>query len=443
MFPQKFTKKTAFVVLAMVFFFALLFSYIPIVHTFFDHKLYMRFPGDGGTLFKGALASLVTFLILWYSAPAQGKGGTSLLYPILFVLNYVPEVILYVYAPGHRQGIFALFYALILLFLGQLDRWPKGRLPLGRLEDQQQARAQRILLALSAVGFLIFFLRYGFFVSPRLFLLGDVYAERRALLALATPVHAYLKNQLTRVIFPLLLLLSLDLKRYPSAAFAVVASLYLYLCTAVKTDLFVLVLVVFFYIIRRLKDQGLGFLGAMNLLAGLSILEYILRGSVHLYELILRRVVFVPAMLNRVYYLEFSGQPVGWGRAAQKAFLSTKGYPSIQTWMGEAILKEPGNNASVGIVSDAFLHGGYWALVLPFLLMIFFAWVLKRTQWPAAWFGVPMTFLYVMNSSFMGTLLLTHGLFAFFVAALLLSWNPQKKQKTAKNPEEPLPPHLI
>src|SRR5699024_3231724 len=147
------------------------------------------------------------------------------------------------------------------------------------------------------------------------------------------------------------------------SAFA--GAIYLYLVTAVKTDLLGILLILFFWLIRRIPFKSLILLGGLNAIALLSISQAALTGTASLYEFLLRRVLFVPAMLNRIYLITFEHRPLYWDPEKLNELLEGTGLPSVQRYIGEVVLQTRGVNASSGILTDAMINGGYAALLLP------------------------------------------------------------------------------
>lgn len=411
--------KPLYILLASVFFMLMLFSYIPVVFAHFHLKQYMRFPGGGGTLAKAALVLVVTGVLL-LAKRAQLPELTELLWTVFFSVSFVPESILFIYSKGYEYVGYPLFYALFLLILGRFSAWQTDQ-----TEPQEALRPPLFyrnrlsaLLVISLAGLVVFFISYGLRVDPALLLMGDVYGARDTFLATATPLQGYLKGPLLRVFLPLLLLTALEEKNYLAACFAFCGAVYLYLLTAVKTDLFGIILILFFWLIRKVPFKSLILLTGLNLTAALSIGQYLMTGSVSWYEFLLRRILFVPAMLNRVYLLTFQDYPLGWRAENIDRLLHGTGLPSVQRYVGEVVLQTKGVNASTGILTDAFIKGGYAALILPFSVLLLFAALLHYGRYPVAYSGIPVLFVFILNSSFLGPLLLTHGMAAFFLAAL-------------------------
>ena len=257
--------------------------------------------------------------------------------------------------------------------------------------------------------------------------LAKVYTFRETAASNLPSVYGYLNPWVSKVFFPFSLLLAILMKKKVQAFLAFAGSILMFGLTSHKGALFYPFIVLLFYWIAGRKNGLMLLSGGYYFAALLSLFDYwanIFQGWVA--TLILRRAIFIPALLNFDYYDFFSHHHfVYW--AQSKITLGKLSYPyhlDIPHLIGQHYFANPANGANTGWLGSGYANAGIigmviYAIIIGGIFLLLDAYTVSHDQRVLiAIFVAPL--LAVMLSSDLLTALLTHGaliglvLLAFF-----------------------------
>ena len=198
---------------------------------------------------------------------------------------------------------------------------------------------------------------------------------------------------------------------------SIVFIIFMYLLNgALKSIIFGLFASIFFYKGDYIQKER-RFLKTMIIGNLICIFEPIIKNSWIIGDY-MRRIFFVPANLFEVYYKYFKEQHTFFLHSRISKLLGISKYNEwIPHFVGEYLLGRKGLSANVGIFVEGFMSFGTFGVILMSLIFSYIVKYINRRQLSPAYFGMFFSFIYVINTSFIETLFLTHGLLFYLIFA--------------------------
>ncbi len=338
-------------------------------------------------IFGTAVFLPLTYLYLKLPIPNR---FVRLLMHFLFIVYYIPINSAFSLCDTSFGYFFLsnIYFILLLLTAITLCLLPKLRRD-NRLKPQKQPAVSpalcfnvQLFCAAICVLFIIHKLLYNGLSFSLSLESGDVYGNRSEyqiyLESIAGTPWSYcliiLRNLATFVV-PFYLLTSLINKRPRSAILAVLCILSMFSVSSDKSKLFLVAAVVFLFLCYKLQlidrfDRLLEV--CMLLLMAVCTLSVIVRGSSSLFMLLVRREMYIPSLMNTLYYDYFSEHAkIFW---SQDTFLLQDIIPSayassplhiINAQYFEGLIASP----NTGMFAEAYMHfGALGVIVYPALL---------------------------------------------------------------------------
>ena len=132
----------------------------------------------------------------------------------------------------------------------------------------------------------------------------------------------------------------------------------------------------------------------------------------------IRRVFFVPPLLFETYYSYFARRPTYFLHSRLSKILGISEYNEwIPYIIGEQVLGREGLNANVGVSVEGFVSFGAFGVLVASVVLAYIARYLNRRALSPAYFGMLFAYVYVINTSFIETLFVTHGLLFYLIFA--------------------------
>lgn len=399
--------------LELLVFFFLILSYVIIIAPKFDYM------GFGMSFrFLRLLISLFFVLFFIYLGGFIKKGLLQAIWHIILIICLFPQLIFYSFTSGNLSpsiGYMVFLFILILL----------SRLNIKRLKSNViniEKRPNQIIIFIFAILLFLPFLSYLPYINIQNLWFKDIYATRLQFRELESYSSlSYLLLPLSRVLLPAILIVGILQKRKFLILLVVILIAYLYLASgASKSIYFGIFVALFFYPGNDYRSKLLIFVISLLLLMFLGLLEYaVFDYSVLQYSLI-RRVFFVPPLMEDVYYLYFSNHEKTFYTHSILSFVEGSDFgTSLPRFIGEEVMEREGLNANVGIVPDGYLSLGWMGVIINATLFAFTFYLLDRMNIKPIYFGIIFSYIFYFNSASLGTLFLTHGyafllIFAFF-----------------------------
>ena len=289
----------------------------------------------------------------------------------------------------------------------------------------------QILLIIAIILFIPFFIEYHDKINLNNLFLSDIYETRTLFRELGNGNHilGYITSPLSRVILPALMALSIKNKKYSYLIICAIMILFVFLCGALKSILFGLFATLIFYGGTCLKKTK-RLLSILVVALAIGLIAYVLFKNIGIID-IFRRVFFVPPRLNSLYANYFQNRPDFLSHSPLGLGLTKNEYgSSLSMFFGRNVLgSDSGINANVGLIAEGFISFNYIGLILFSLLTAtifqFFRWI----KIDRIFAGIILVYVYYVNTSFLSTLLLTHGLFFLIIFSYLF----MRKVEKAKN----------
>lgn len=272
------------------------------------------------------------------------------------------------------------------------------------------------------IPFIVYYYKY---INLKNLLLIDVYETRALFRRVSRPLTGYLSAPLVRVILPVLILNKIEEKKFKQVLIYTSMILYVYLCGALKS-VFLGVVALFLFYFGSYNKKINNFLFVIIFLTFVGTFLSLVFDNIFFIDSFVRRVFFTPAYLNTKYNNYFANQPT---------FMTHSGfYPGVDPFgkglsffMGENILGVTGLNANVGLFTEGYLSFGYVGLVLFAMLISLIIMFIKMTNIDSKYFGIVFVYIYYFNTSFLSTLLMTHGLLFFLLCCFFFLGKKREK----------------
>lgn len=261
--------------------------------------------------------------------------------------------------------------------------------------------------------------------------LSDVYTYRAESKLVSMPTVIKYIFYASKVTLPVLMVYALSRKKYVNAGFMIIIQILSFSINGSKTVLFSTLLTIIFYFIYNpiyLKRIP-------HLMAGFSLLSYIetsVFGSMFVLTYFLRRVLFLPNMLNAYYFDYFTrNEPDFYRQSFLRLFGFESPYSDIDHMIGMVYFNKPEMGANNGLVSDAITNLGIPGIVImPIILMMVLRFLDKCAYGidKKLYIVTSVIFAFIIISSFMPTVLLTHGLLFLGIVLLIIPRKEAKEQ---------------
>ncbi|WP_209401176.1 hypothetical protein [Pseudozobellia sp. WGM2] len=333
---------------------------------------------------------------------------------IFFLLLTVPSLIAFTSGEMYPVNLLGYHQA---LFIG-LTLFSKIKIDFTKFPVLNKKQALYMFFVLISIGIMPYLVVYGPYLNLKNLILLDVYETRRAISALSNPYFGYTYSLFTKIVIPLFLIFSLELKNRIMTGFAVVYLLLFYLFGAHKTVYAGLIVIFLFY--------GLGYYSAIRKILKWSNVLIIIAmflaivGFDLLWIYSFRRVHFIPTLLDICYLDFFNDNYLYWSNSVLKSLFD---YPYDVTHahlIGEAYFNSPSMDANNGLISDGFMNWGTWGVVINILIVAFYFMILNSLRIPAKYFGIYVLIIFSFISSSTSTVMLTHGALALLLISIFV-----------------------
>lgn len=395
------------------------------------HWSYMGFHGLFS--FAGLALSGVLILIMGAIFPLKDSVGTYILVTLMFFL-FIPSIIFFSYSQsGQYHAIVFVIAISIVIFFSQL-KIPMPNLAIKNGNTYLYGVVSIVLLALIAQAL------FGGLENFNLDI-ERVYDFRREAADKIHPVFAYVYSNVSSALIPIIVVNAIKNRQYAILFLSMIMTVFMFGMSHHKSVLFgpifVAILYLFFSFPKLRSYMVLIFLLVPVLsLIEISYVRSISSGQDFAYatSLIIRRVLFVPVMIDGAYVEFFSSN--------EKYFWS---YSKIFSWaiqspynvtppflIGYEYFVDLDTSANAGIIGSGFANAGsvgvlLYAAITGLLISIFnyFGEIIDR---PAVAAICLTTVHNVMASADLLTAFLSHGLLLLII---LLAFHPRKNMKTA------------
>lgn len=335
---------------------------------------------------------------------------------IFYFLVTIPSLISY-----SSKGMYPLELLLYhQLFFYSLIITSKFKINLNSFPRINKSQGLIVLTLIVLIGTVPFLIVLGPYINLKNLLLMDIYETRRVMDNNMNSFFAYLYSPFTKIIIPLIIIISIEKKRWIFTIIGVLLLLLFFLFGGHKTVYLGLGFLILFYkfdyktiILIVAKFSILLALVAMIL----AFFDYDM-----LWILIFRRVHFVPALLDICYFDLFQNNYLYWSEGILKKFTNSPYDVNHVRVIGEIYFRNPKMAANNGLISDGFLNFGTIGVFIHVFLICLYFFIINNLNIKSKYFGLYLLVILSFISSALTTVLLTHGaIVLMFISIFILN----------------------
>jgi hypothetical protein len=267
---------------------------------------------------------------------------------------------------------------------------------------------------------------YGFNLNYNVLKFQDIY-EVRSESSTSIAIIGYVYSWLAKVIVPVLIALSLIKKKYPLTLFLIFVLLYLFIVQAQKSVFFSMLVVLFFFLFKDYYKKIYFFLALLFLVIVTLHFLSINYGLIMPESVLIRRVFFVPAILNNFYFEYFSEHSLYLSHSVLSYFYEYPYDLPPEKLIGLEYFGSSDMNANNGFISDGFMNFGRFGVILFIFLIAVIVRIFDALKVNSRYFGVFFVMVFTLISSGFLTSLFTHGILILLVLALFMRQPTKEK----------------
>ena len=416
--------------------FALLwFGYTTFIVPIYGYKGFEWAP-NGVKVFESLLAIVFFALVL----PLRVKRPSDFFIHVHFLLPVVPMLVLYSAADLPRVYIYFVLLAFAVVCWVRKFKLPKIKgdmIPISRMMWG--------LLIIVAIYIISIILQGGL----RYFNLNllKVYEFRNIAAQNLPGIYGYFSPMVSKVLLPFILLLAVYRRKWLIAGLSLAGSVIMFALTNHKGPLFYPFFILGIYFVMRSRRRPIQLLLVGYILVILvSLAPFFINYEssklpitrITLGSFLLRRVYFVPAHLNFVYYDFFSTHPHTMLSQSKLTFGLIQ-YPydlDAPHLIGYHYYNNVLTGANTGWLGSGYMHFGFagmfiYALIVGLLLSMVDTFA-KRRELAISGAILFIPLFAIFQSSDLPTCMLTHG----FLLALFLTWSCKLKGQVRPEPRK-------
>ncbi|AXT61831.1 hypothetical protein D1816_16195 [Aquimarina sp. AD10] len=285
-----------------------------------------------------------------------------------------------------------------------------------------------VLLTITVIGIIPFIVEYAPYINLKNLLLIDVY-ETRTLVSqnIKNTYTAYTYSWFSRMILPIIIVLSIYFGNRKNLILSVLLLLFLYLCGAHKMVFIGLIFVLIFYKYDYLEKTRY-FLLVMTGFICISLLATLFFDFTYLWDVSFRRVLILTALLDYCYFDFFTyNEPLYWSHSFLSTFVDYKYDVLPEYVISEVYFNKPDVNANVGIISDGFKNLRTWGILISIILTSLYFSILNSLNISPKFFGLFVLLVFSFLNGALSTILLTHGGILLLLLAIFVLQNTKQR----------------
>lgn len=402
----------------------LLFYTLYIIFLFMCYKgyltnVYAYYGFNNNITFKSLLISFIIFTTVFiYIYKAKTESYSKLIVYVLLLINFIPSVVTFCFMPFDYTYLLYLviYWAMMIIFVEMLNKIHiKSNLKL--LKSNMINVYVVVFVELMVVAIIL--LKYtGINLD-----FSDVYELRNNYFATRIPTLLSYLFAAFKVINPLLFIYLYNCKKKLMSLLSLLVQIIAFLSDGSKSTLFSIILafIIVKYFDRKksknlFKDEKIKYyiILGLFLINFIGFLEYYVFNSSILYNYFIRRLFFIPSLLNQCYYDYFSINTVDLFR---QSILGKFGFVSpynvqIQKIISTVYFSSSDMLANNGLFSDAYMNlGKIGVFIMPFLVVLAFRILDYCSKNINSFYLITIiiSVSYIFLSSSFFTVLLTHG----------------------------------
>ena len=279
---------------------------------------------------------------------------------------------------------------------------------------------------------LVIYISYKFTGFRFTISLSNVYQYRSEMAQASLPTLLRYFYSSSKTILPILLLYSLKKNDILNVFFIVIIQILNFSINGAKTVLFSTFLaIILYYIYNSFYLRLVPFF--LTILCILSLLETILFRTINIMSYVIRRVLFLPNLISSYYFDFFTKNEPDFFRQGFLRFFGIKSpYDEIDHLIGEVYFGNKAMGANNGLISDAITNFGIIGIIIMPILLIIILRLIDKCAYgidKKLYIVLSVLYAFMIISSFITTILLTHGLLFMAIILLLIPRNNKKEER--------------
>lgn len=365
--------------------------YVSVLHTKYPLTYQTEFSIER-YIMSWAIFLVFNFLISrLYSKSTDIKISTIIII-LLFYVSYIPTTILDSYN-NYRWSyfIFYILYWFLLFYFNQILEKYSIKFPKIRIGNTKKISSKKTIRNIVQITATLFIVYTSFIVYGKLYFhfgLADVYNLRfNDLLSNFGTLYSLILAWVGTIIIPVMAVYNYKEKKYFSFIYLLIAQMISFSIAGHKMQFFLIpvgIISIYFLNNKNIKYLPFAFVG-LNVF---SIIELAIRNTDFLMDYFIRRVFFVPALLNFYYFDFFSVNPklflfedMFFSRFFIKVFGLSPNYDiSASRIIGTNYLGRPEVLANNGMFSYAYADLGFIGIIFGALALVIILHIINWTM---------------------------------------------------------------
>lgn len=375
----------------------------------------------GFSLSRFIVVIIIFYVNLYFLSKIRTTKFVFIVISIFFTLLTVPSLI--AYTSGEIYSLKLLVYHQTFFFV--LYFLSKIQIDFSRVPVVNKTQALYLLLAITTIGVIPYLLVYGPYINLKNLVLLDVYQTRSIMGEISNPYFGYTYSIFTKIIIPLIIVFSLELKKKLWVLVGILYLVLFYLFGAHKTVYVGLIVVLVFY--RFSFVQSVKYLLKYSNILIFACVILAMVGYDYPWILSFRRVHFIPTLLDICYTDYFQDNFLYWSDSILKNFIDYPYDVRVTNIIGKVYFNRPDMSANNGLISEGYMNFGTWGVLINIFIVSSFFMVLNSLKLPAKYFGLFVLTIFSFLSSSVFTVLLTHGGLALIIVSIFVLNNKRKE----------------
>ncbi len=323
---------------------------------------------------------------------------------LVLVFFTLPSAILYIFIKNIDYRIFLSHTLLFLftLFIGMIKVKPA----LFRIRIKTSYQLLFVLVILGMIPFIYIYLPH---INLNNILLKEIYETRAIKLTISNNMYInYTYSWFSKVIIPIVLVLGIYFRHRMTIVISILCMLFLFLVGAHKVVFAGIFAVLILYKFDYYKKSNY-ILKVIITIGTLALFLSLVFDNNYLMTMSIRRIMFLPALLDTLYFDMFNNQYLLWSESFPGLFMNYPFELSHSYVIGEKYFGSQIWGANNGIISDGFMNFGMIGVIINILIFAIFFSVLNQLNINQRFFGVYFLLIISILSSSLLTVLLSHG----------------------------------
>ncbi|MEA1853616.1 O-antigen polymerase [Cytobacillus sp. OWB-43] len=361
------------------------------------------------------ISLLITFILINLSLFIR-RDFYKIIYSVTIVLYFFGQSINYIYNDSAFVVLLSMTVPLIGIFIAdKID----GNRTIKRTVIDLNDKITRIFIVVLIIITVVPFFKYIGTVNLSNLLLIDIYSTREEMRQYDRGILGYLFSPLSRIVLPFLFVYGIIKKRMILIAISLLCMISMFLLNGAVKSIFFGILCAAFFIKGNYKAKEKRFLHLILWINVVGFMSFFIFNSTMINDYI-RRLFITPASLFDIYYKYFNGNYTYYTHSDIYSILTrTENNISISRYIGEYVMGREGLNANTGIFVEGFISFGILGVIIFSLIFMLILIFLRKMNFISSYFGIIFVYIYVINTSFFETLLITHGLMFFLIFSFL------------------------